>query len=65
MIQERTTISIECDQPNCGSGATICEPDRDAANRRLFELGWRLYHNKQVCPRHAEAKARQLAIRGK
>jgi hypothetical protein len=61
MIEERTIIRIMCDRKKCYGAANINESTRDEANRKLYDLGWRLCNGKQVCPHHIELRHKRLA----
>lgn len=55
-------VALTCDHPDCaGSTAhTAYGKDRDSCNKLLFDLGWRLYGNNNLCPVHAVQAMRTL-----
>ena len=52
--KESASIALHCDRKGCLSYVRVEEANRDECNRRLYNLGWRLSHGKQICPWHIE-----------
>lgn len=65
MIEETVlvTIYIKCDRAHCYRAARVQEPTREAANYKLYDLGWRVSNGKQVCPSHVELRRKRQASR--
>lgn len=62
MIVEWTRIRLGCDRKGCNEFIIAQEPTRDEANRRLFEAGWRLCNDRQLCPRCVVERERRKKI---
>jgi hypothetical protein len=65
MIEEQAvvTIIIVCDRARCTRAQRVVESSREAANSKLYDLGWRVANDKHLCPHHVQIRHKQQAAR--
>jgi hypothetical protein len=61
MIKEQVSITLQCDRKRCFGLARVTEDTRDLCSLLLFEMGWRLCNDRQICPQCAARRDARVA----
>lgn len=56
---DKCRVSLTCDR-DCQEMETVFGENHEDAQKQLYQLGWRLYRSKQLCPSHARQISRRL-----
>ena len=58
-VDDKTLVRITCDRKRCAEFLNVTALNHNAATGIVCDQGWRMYRDKQFCPKHAE-QVRQI-----